>query len=64
MPSDDSDPTVLVHAYPSVPAPTYIVPIVIEPIHLGIYRCCTKPTIQRIIGGAGIFFSGHLKIGE
>jgi hypothetical protein len=59
------DPTVLAHAYLSVPAPTtYIVPIVIEPIHQGIYGYRTKATIPRIAGGYGVPISGHLKIGK
>jgi hypothetical protein len=64
-PPDHGDPTVLAHAYLSVPAPTtYIVPIVIEPIHQGIYGYRTKATIPRIAGGYGVPISGHLKIGK
>jgi hypothetical protein len=64
-PLDHGDPTVLAHAYLSVPAPTtYIVPIVIEPIHQGIYGYRTKATIPRIAGGYGVPISGHLKIGK
>jgi hypothetical protein len=48
-----------------VPASTtYIVPIVIEPIHQGIYGYRTKATIPRIAGGYGVPISGHLKVGK
>ncbi len=64
-PPDHGAPTVLAHAYLSVPAPTtYIVPIVIEPIHDGIYGYRTKATIPPIAGGYGVPISGHLKIGK
>ncbi|HWW66618.1 MAG TPA: hypothetical protein VNY83_01410 [Solirubrobacterales bacterium] len=59
------DDTVLGHAYLSVPAPTtYIVPVVIEPIHAGVYGYRTKITLPPIAGGAGVPISGHLKIGR
>jgi hypothetical protein len=64
-PGPHGDPTVLAHAYLSVPAPTtYIVPIVIETIHQGIYGYRTKATIPKIAGGAGIPISGHIRIGK
>jgi hypothetical protein len=64
-PREHGDPTVLAHAYLSVPAPTaYIVQIVIERIHDGIYGYRTKGTIPPIAGGAGVPISGHLKIGR
>ncbi len=64
-PPDHGDPTVLAHAYLSVPTPTtYIVPVVIEPIHDGVYGYRTKATIPPIAGGAGVPISGHLKIGR
>ena len=64
-PGPHGDPTVLAHAYLSVPAPTtYIVPIVIEPIHDGIYGYRTKATIPKIAGGYGVPISGHLEIGK
>jgi hypothetical protein len=64
-PPDHGDPTVLAHAYLSVPAPTtYIVPVVIETIHNGLYGYRTKATIPKIAGGAGIPISGSLKIGK
>jgi hypothetical protein len=64
-PPDHGDPTVLAHAYLSVPAPTtYIVPIVIEPIHDGTYGYRTKATIPKIAGGFGVPISGSIKIGK
>jgi hypothetical protein len=56
---------VLAHAYLSVPAPTtYIVQIVIEPIHGGIYGYRTKATIPKIADGYGVPISGQIKIGK
>jgi hypothetical protein len=64
-PPKHGDPTVLAHAYLSVPAPTtYIVPVVIETIHDGVYGYRTKATIPKIAGGAGVPISGSLKIGK
>jgi hypothetical protein len=64
-PEKNGDPTVLAHAYTTVPvATTFIVPIVIETIHDGIYGYRTKATIPKIAGGAGVPISGHLKIGR
>ncbi|MBA3867118.1 MAG: hypothetical protein H0X42_12365 [Solirubrobacterales bacterium] len=64
-PPKHGDPTVLAHAYLRVPAPTtYIVPVVIETIHEGIYGYRTKATIPPIAGGAGVPISGSLKIGK
>ncbi len=64
-PKVHGDDTVLAHAYLSVPAPTtYIVPVVIERIHDGVYGYRTKATIPKIAGGAGVPISGHLRIGR
>jgi hypothetical protein len=64
-PPKNGDPTVLAHAYLSVPAPTtYIVPVVIETIHHGLYGYRTKATIPKIAGGYGVPISGSLKIGK
>ena len=64
-PREHGDPTVLAHAYLSVPVPTaYIVQIVIEKIHDGIYGYRTKGTIPPIAGGSGVPISGHLKVGR
>lgn len=59
------DPSVLAHAYTTVPvATTFVVPIVIERIHDGIYGYRTKATIPPIAGGYGVPIAGHLKIGR
>jgi hypothetical protein len=64
-PPKHGDPTVIAHAYLSYPiSTTYLVPIVIETIHDGIYGYRTKATIPPIAGGAGVPISGHLKIGK
>lgn len=64
-PPKNGDPTVLAHAYLSVPAPTaYIIQIVIEKIHKGVYGYRTKATLPKIAGGAGVPISGSLKIGR
>jgi hypothetical protein len=58
-------PSVLAHAYLSEPVPTtYVVPIVIEPIHNGTYAYRTHVTIPQLAAGAGIPISGHLTIGR
>jgi hypothetical protein len=64
-PKKNGNPTVLAHAHLSVPVPTtFVVPIVIERIHKGIYGYRTKGEIPKIAGGFGIPISGHLKIGR
>jgi hypothetical protein len=64
-PKRGGDPTVLAHAYTTVPVPTtFIVPIVIERIHHGVYGYRTKAKIPRIAGGAGVPVSGFLKVGR
>jgi hypothetical protein len=62
-PRKRGDPTVLAHAYTTVPVPTtFVVPIVIERIHKGVYGYRTIAKIPKIAGGAGHPVSGHLKI--
>jgi hypothetical protein len=64
-PPKHGTPTVLAHAYLTVPSPTaFIVEIVIEKIHQGVYGYRTEATIPPIAGGAGIPISGSLKIGK
>jgi hypothetical protein len=59
------DQTVIAHAYTTVPVPTtFIVPIVIERIHKGVYGYRTSARIPRIAGGYGIPISGFLRIGR
>jgi hypothetical protein len=61
----NGNPTVLAHAYLSVPAPTtYIVPVEIQRIHNGPFGFKTEATIPRIAGGYGIPLEGSLKIGK
>jgi hypothetical protein len=61
----NGNPTVLAHAYLSVPAPTtYIVPVEIQRIHNGPFGYKTEATIPRIAGGYGIPLEGSLKIGK
>lgn len=53
-PRKHGQPTVYAHAFITVPAPvTYVVPIVIERIHHGVYGYRTKARIPKIAGGAG-----------
>ena len=65
-PKVNGDDTVLAHAYLDQPVGpvTFIVPIVIERIHKGVYGYRTKARIPRIAGGAGHPISGHLTIGR
>lgn len=59
------DPTILAHAFTTTPIrTTYVVPIVIERIHHGVFGYRTKATIPPIAGGYGIPIAGHLKIGR
>jgi hypothetical protein len=59
------EPTVLAHAHLTQPVPTtFVITIVIERIHRGIYGYRTKTTIPRIADGAGIPVSGSLRIGR
>jgi hypothetical protein len=61
----NGNPTVLAHAYLSVPAPTtYIVPVEIQRIHSGPFGFKTEATIPKIAGGYGIPLEGSLKIGK
>lgn len=61
----NGNPTVLAHAYLSVPAPTtYIVPVEIQKVHAGPYGFRTEATIPKIAGGAGIPLEGQLTIGK
>lgn len=64
-PERHGNPTVLAHAYTTVPVPTtFIVPVEIERIHKGVYGYRTSARIPRIAGGAGIPISGHLRVGR
>lgn len=62
-PRKDGTPTVLAHAYTTVPVPTtFVVPVEIERIHNGVYGYRTKAEIPKIAGGAGHPISGNLTI--
>jgi hypothetical protein len=64
-PPHNGNPTVLAHAYLSVPAPTtYIVPVEIQKVHAGPFGFRTEATIPKIAGGAGIPLEGRLTIGK
>lgn len=57
------DPTVIAHAYLTVPVPTtYVVPVRIERINKGRYGYRTVARIPRIAGGYGSPTYGQLKI--
>ncbi len=64
-PKKHGNPTVLAHAYLKYPVvTTFIVPVVIEKIHKGIYGYRTKGRIPKIANGAGVPIKGFLKIGK
>ena len=64
-PKQGGNDTVYAHAFTTVPiATTFIVPVVIEKIHKGVYGYRTIARIPRIAGGAGHPISGSLKIGR
>ena len=64
-PPRHGNPTVLAHAYLSVPAPTtYIVPVEIQKVHAGPFGFRTEARIPKIAGGAGIPLEGNLTIGK
>ena len=64
-PPHNGNPTVLAHAYLSVPAPTtYIVPVEIQKVRNGPFGFRTEAKIPRIAGGAGIPLEGRLTIGK
>jgi hypothetical protein len=64
-PRKHGDPTVFAHFFTTVPVPTaFVIPIVIEKIHKGVYGYRTEAKIPPIAGGAGHPLAGHLKIGR
>jgi hypothetical protein len=59
------DDTVLAHAYLSYPVPTtFIVPIVIERVHHGVYGYRVEAKIPKIANGYGVPISGSLRVGR
>jgi len=64
-PKKGGDDTVLAHAHLDFPAPTtFIVPIVIERIHKGVFGYRINVQIPKIAGGYGHPISGHAKVGR
>lgn len=64
-PEIGGDPSVLAHAYTTVPVPTtFVVPVRIETIHHGRYGYRVRAEIPKIAGGAGVPISGSLKVGR
>jgi hypothetical protein len=62
-PKKHGNDTVLAHAFTTVPvATTFVVPIVIEKVHHGVYGYRVEATIPKIAGGYGHPISGHLTI--
>jgi hypothetical protein len=62
-PKKHGDDTLIAHAYTTVPVPTtFIVPVVIEKIHHGVYGYRTKARIPKIAGGAGHPISGNITV--
>lgn len=62
-PKKHGDDTILAHAFTTVPVPTtFIVPVVIEKIHHGVYGYRTKAKIPKIAGGAGHPISGNVTV--
>lgn len=62
-PKQGGDDTILAHAHLDYPGPTtFIVPIVIEKIHKGVYGYRVEAKIPKIAGGYGHPISGHLRV--
>lgn len=62
-PKKHGDDTILAHAYTTVPVPTtFIIPVVIEKVHHGVYGYRTKAKIPKIAGGAGHPISGNVTV--
>jgi hypothetical protein len=62
-PKQKGNDTIIAHAFTTVPvATTFIVPVVIEKIHHGVYGYRTKARIPKIAGGAGHPISGNLTV--
>jgi hypothetical protein len=62
-PKVGGDDTILAHAHLDYPGPTtFIVPVVIEKIHKGVYGYRTRVEIPKIAGGYGHPISGSAKV--
>lgn len=57
--------TIIAHAHLDYPGPTtFIVPVVIEKVHHGVYGYRVKAKIPKIAGGYGHPISGHITVGR
>jgi hypothetical protein len=64
-PKKGGNDTIIAHAYLDYPGPTtFIVPIVIEKIHKGVYGYRVKVKIPKIAGGYGHPIAGSAKVGR
>lgn len=64
-PKKGPDDTIIAHAHLDYPGPTtFIVPIVIEKIHKGVYGYRINVKIPKIAGGYGHPISGSAKVGK
>lgn len=64
-PKKGGDDTIIAHAHLDYPGPTtFIVPIVIEKIHKGVYGYRVVVKIPKIAGGYGHPISGKFKVGR
>jgi hypothetical protein len=64
-PPKGGDPTMLAHAYTTIPAPvTIVIPIVIETIHAGRYGYRVTTEIPKLAGGYGVPISGSIRVGR
>lgn len=64
-PKKGGDDTIIAHAHLDYPGPaTFIVPIVIEKIHRGVYGYRVKVRIPKIAGGYGHPIAGSAKVGR
>jgi hypothetical protein len=64
-PKKGPDDTILAHAHLDYPGPTtFIVPVVIEKIHKGVFGYRVKVKIPKIAGGYGHPIAGNSKVGK
>jgi hypothetical protein len=64
-PKKGGDDTIIAHAHLNYPGPTtFIIPIVIEKIHKGVYGYRVLVKIPKIAGGYGHPISGSAKVGR
>lgn len=62
-PKQGGNDTIIAHAFTTVPvATTFIIPVVIEKVHHGVYGYRTKAKIPKIAGGAGHPISGNVTV--